>query len=184
VQGGPRWSRAFGRRELKSTAGVAQADGSIERAGPRYASARVWLLRRLVLGGMEPPNTVEPRLGPLNPIHACSQGHRLPCCSLLLPRSLPLTSRIACACTLALRSAARVSTASSDPATSGVEQAQHCNLVASAAAGDKSRYSTPALERVFLGSIPLVGYWAARGKCRHGQARNARALIVRWLRRN
>jgi hypothetical protein len=52
VQGGPRWSRAFGRRELILTAGVAQADGSIERASPRYASARVWLLRRLVLGGM------------------------------------------------------------------------------------------------------------------------------------
>jgi hypothetical protein len=34
VQEGPRWSRASGRRELKSTAGVAQADGSIERAAP------------------------------------------------------------------------------------------------------------------------------------------------------
>jgi hypothetical protein len=34
VREGPRWSRASGRRELKSTAGVAQADGSIERAAP------------------------------------------------------------------------------------------------------------------------------------------------------
>jgi hypothetical protein len=65
VQGRPRWSRAFGRRELKLTAGMAHADGSIEGAGPRYASARVRLLRRLVLGGMESPDTVEPRLGPI-----------------------------------------------------------------------------------------------------------------------
>jgi hypothetical protein len=66
------------------------------------------LLRRLVLGGMESLNTVEPRLGPLNPTHACSQGHRLLCCSLLLPQYLPLTSRIACARTMVARSAARV----------------------------------------------------------------------------
>jgi hypothetical protein len=162
VQEGPRWSRAFGRRELKSTAGLAHADGSIERAGPRYASARVWFLRRLVLGGMESPNTVEPRLVPLNPTHACSQGHRLLCCSLLLPRSLDVSYRLRTHTGRAQRSAR---TASSDPATSGVEQTQHCNLATPSAAGDKSRYSTPALERVFLGSIPLADYWAARGKC-------------------
>jgi hypothetical protein len=33
---------------------------------------------------------------------------------------------------------------------------QHCNLAAPVAAGDKSRYSTPALERVFLGSVLLA----------------------------